>query len=615
MATKDKVIEKTPDTASKNLLTVLSEKGIETVFDRFDAQHPQCVFGIDGSCCRRCNMGPCRVSDRRKGICGADVDTVVVSNLLRWCAAGAAAHGQRGKELLGILISTAEGKTSFKIAGEKRILELAKKFKIKRKGKTLEKVAVDVANILLKDITQESGAMRSLMTFAPKDRIDTWRRLGILPTSVSSEVFEAMSRTTMGTDSDWHNLILQHLRTGIAYCWGSYFGTMFATDCLFGIPKPVKTEVGIGVLKEDHVNILVHGHLPPLAEAIIEALDREYIKKLVQDVEAEGIVVGGMCCTGLEVLERHGIPSITNMGGQELVLGTGIIDAVVVDTQCIFPSIAQIAGCFHTKIITTHKSNKIRGTLHIPFDPGQDDNIAEKILEIGIRNFPNRGEIHPQTIKATAVSGFSFEAISEIFGLDNLLDIIRSGKIKGLAAIVGCSNPKTIYDYNHVTLAKELIKNDILVLTCGCSAHALLKQGLCAPQASEMTGDSLREICQSYKIPPVLHVGACIDNARILQLFIALAKKANISLPNLPFAACAPEWSNEKSIGAGLSFLTMGISVFLGVKPPTGASQNVVKYLTNQVEEELGAKYTIELDPVQMAKLVIALIEEKRGKL
>ncbi|NJD78796.1 MAG: anaerobic carbon-monoxide dehydrogenase catalytic subunit [Candidatus Methanoperedens sp.] len=615
MPTKSEVIEKTPDTSSKNLLTVLSEKGIETVFDRFDAQQPQCTFGNDGSCCRRCNMGPCRVSDRRKGVCGADVDIVVISNLLRWCAAGAAAHGQRGKELLGILKSTAEGRTSFKIAGDGRILELAKKFRVKRKGRTLENIAVDVANILLKDLTRESGDMRSLMAFAPKERRDTWRRLGILPTSVSSEVFDALARTTVGTDSDWGNLMRQHLRTGIAYCWGSYFGTMFATDCLFGIPEPVKTEVGTGVLKEDSVNILVHGHLPPLGEAIIQAIDKEKIKRLINDVGADGIVIGGMCCTGLEVLERHGIPSITNMGGQELVLGTGMIDAVVADTQCIFPSIAQVAACFHTKIITTHDSNRIQGTLHIPFDPAHADMIAERILEIGIRNFINRGEIHPQPAKATAVSGFSPEAISRIFGFGNLLDIIRSGKIKGLAALVGCSNPKTIYDYNHVTLAKELIRNDVLVLTCGCSAHALLKQGLCTLSASGIAGEGLKEICQNYEIPPVLHAGACIDNPRILQLFCALAEKANLPLSSLPFAACAPEWSNEKSIGAGLSFLTMGIPVFLGVKPPTGASRNVVKFLTDQVEEELGARYTIEPDPLQMAKSVIGVIEEKRGKL
>ncbi|PWB49658.1 MAG: carbon-monoxide dehydrogenase catalytic subunit [Candidatus Methanoperedenaceae archaeon] len=615
MPTKNEVIEKTPDAASKNLLKVLSEKGIETVFDRFDAQQPQCTFGIDGSCCRRCNMGPCRVSDKRKGICGTDVDTVVISNLLRWCAAGAAAHGQRGIELLGILRFTAEWKTSFKISGEKRIRELAKKFRIRSRGRNLERIAIDVADVLLKDLTGGSGEMRSPMAFAPKERIDTWRRLGILPKGVSSEVFDALARTTVGTDSDWRNLMRQHLRTGIAYCFGSYFGTMFASDCLFGIPTPAKTEVGTGMLKEDIINILVHGHLPPLAEAIIEALDNEKIKRYVHNTGAKGIMVGGMCCTGLEVLERHSIPSITNMGGQELVIGTGLIDAIVVDTQCVFPSIVQIAGCFHTKIITTCESSRIQGALHIPFDPLHADTIAENILEIGIRNFQNRGEIYPQTSKATAISGFSSEAISEIFGFDNLWEMIRSGRIRGLAALVGCSNPKTIYDYNHVTLAEQLIRNDVLVLTCGCSAHALLKQGLCAQSASEIAGEGLKDICQSYKIPPVLHMGSCIDNARILQLFSALAQKANYPLPRLPFAACAPEWSNEKSIGAGLSFLTMGIPVFLGVKPPTGASLNVVKFLTNEIEEELGAKYTTHPDPALMAESVIAFMDEKRGKL
>lgn len=574
MPDKDDIIRLTPNQATKEMLERLKADGIETSFDRYLAQQPQCQFGLRGICCQRCLWGPCRVGGRKKlkGICGADMNLVVMGNLLRGLAAGCAAHGQHAREVIETAILTAEGKTKYHILGEERVWKLAGRFGLKANGKSLKKVTREVTEILLNDLARvEDVEMRTLLAFAPKERIDTWRKLNIMPRSAMFEVFEALHKTTLGGDSDWQDLARHELRTALAYCWSTLFGSSLATEILFGVPKPQLAEVNYGILKEDHVNILVHGHSPTMVEKVLEKIESPEIQGLARRHGAKGIQMAGMCCTGLELLARYGVPTVGNILGQELVVGTGAVDAIIADMQCVLPGLKDVADCFGTEIITTSSSNRIPGATHLPFDPLRGDEVALEIAKTAVNAYEHRDRtrINIPAVKSRAMAGFSLEAILDKFGgRAALLELLKSGRIRGIVTIVGCNTTKVPYESSHVSIARRLIEHDILVTTTGCCSHALLNAGLCAPEAAELASDGLREVCLEKGIPPVLPVGACVDNTRTIRLFLELAEESGLALPQLPFCFSGPEPGNEKTLGQAVTFLTLGISVHQGFPGP-----------------------------------------------
>ncbi len=574
MPDKDDIKRLTPNQATKQMLERLEADGIETSFDRYLAQQPQCPFGMRGTCCQRCLWGPCRVGGPKqlKGICGADMNLVVMGNLLRGLAAGCAAHGQHAREVIETAILTAEGKTRYRILGEASVQKLAGRFGLETGGKSIQEVTREVTGILLEDLARvENVEMKTLLAFAPKERIDTWRKLEIMPRSAMFEVFEALHKTTLGGDSDWQDLARHELRTALAYCWSTLFGSSLATEILFGVPKPQLTEVNYGILKEDHVNILVHGHSPMMVEKVLEKIESPEIQELARKQGAKGIQMAGMCCTGLELLARYGIPSAGSILGQELIVGTGAVDAVIADMQCVLPGLKQVADCFGTEIITTSSSNRIPGATHLPFDPLQGDEIALEIARIAVNAYGHRdrSRINIPAVKSRAMAGFSLEAILDKFGgRAALLELLKSGKIRGIVTIVGCNTTKVPYESSHVTIARRLIEHDILITTTGCSSYALLNAGLCAPEAAELAGDGLKEVCLEKGIPPVLAVGACVDNTRSIRLFLELAEESGLALPQLPFCFSGPEPGNEKTLGQAVTFLTLGISTHQGFPGP-----------------------------------------------
>ncbi|GAW93685.1 anaerobic carbon-monoxide dehydrogenase catalytic subunit [Calderihabitans maritimus] len=576
MPGREDVLELTPNRASKEMLEHLAEQGVETFLDRFEAQQPQCGFGLRGLCCRMCQWGPCRISEKApRGICGRDLNLVVMSNIVRALVAGLAAHGRHAHEVILTIIEAAEGRANFKLKGEQRVWELAEKFQLDTQGKDLSAVAKEVAFCLLEDLGRmTAGPMYMLEAYAPQERKQIWKRLGVLPRSASYEVMETLHMTTLGGCSDWTALAEQELRSALAYCYSTLFGSSMATEILFGIPKPKITQVNYGVLKEDHVNILVHGHSPVMVEKILEKINSPEIQELARTVGAKGIVVGGMCCTGDELLARYGIPTVTNIMGQELALGTGAVDAVVVDMQCVIPGLKIVADCFGTEVITTCNSNRIPGATHIPFDaenPANLDEDALKVARIAVESFAkrDRSKIRIPQVTTKAMAGWSYEAIKDVFGgTGEILRLLREGTIKGIVTVVGCNTPKVPYEYNHVTIVRKLIESGILVTTTGCCSHALLNAGLCAPEAAEYASSSLKELCQQLGIPPVLAVGGCVDNTRTLRLFIDLAEEAGVSLADMPFMFVGPEPGNEKTVGQGVSFLAHGVSNLVGFPAP-----------------------------------------------
>ncbi len=428
-----------------------------------------------------------------------------------------------------------------------------------------------------------------------------------------------MHRTHIGVDNDYVNLILHGLRTGLGDGWG---GSMIATelsDVLFGTPKPIWSEANMGVLEEDKVNILVHGHEPTLSEMIVAASQDPELLELAKKKGANGIRLVGTCCTGNEVLMRHGIPPAGNFLQQELLVMTGALEAVIVDVQCIMPALGPLAGCFHTKFISTSYKAKFPGAIHIEFHEEHAYETAKEIVRTAIEAFPDRvkGRVHIPKEKSKLMAGFSVEAIVSALGgtLDPLLDAIKGGAIQGIVAVVGCNNPKVQHDYGHINLVKELIKNNILVVNTGCNAIACAKAGLLLPEAAEMAGDGLKAVCKALGIPPVLHMGSCVDISRILVACAAIANALGVDISDLPVAGAAPEWMSEKAVSIGAYVVASGIYTVLGVVPPVLGSKNVVELLTAGAEGVVGGKFAVEPDPFKAAKLILDHVAAKRRAL
>lgn len=611
------------DATDQEIIAKAVEDGVYTAWDRLIDQQPQCGFGQLGVCCNRCAMGPCRIEPfgkkPDKGVCGANADLIVARNLLDDLSTGAAAHSDHGREVLEVLLETAEGKSQgYQITDEVKLKAIAKEYGIKTEKRKKEEIAKDVARILL----EEFGTLRNKIQMAeraPEKTKDAWKKLGIVPRSVDREIVESMHRIHMGVGADYVNILLHAMRTSLSDGWG---GSMMATegsDILFGTPTPLRTRANLATLKKDMVNIVLHGHNPILSEMIVKAAEDPQVKKHATEKGAKGINIVGMCCTGNELLMRHGIPIAGTFLDQELAIATGAVEVMVIDYQCIFPSIAQTAACYHTKVVSTSQKAKVPGATYMEFRPETALDTAKEIITVAIDNYPNRnpGRIRIPQKPIDLMAGFSEEAIRKALGgtYKPLIDAIVAGKIKGAVGIVGCNNPKIKQDFGHVTLAKELIKRNILVVETGCAAIACGKAGLLVPEAADLAGEGLKSICNALGIPPVLHMGSCVDCSRILMLAANIAKELGVGIGDLPIGGAAPEWYSQKAISIGTYFVSSGVYVVLGIPPKIFGSPNVINLLASQLTGLVNASFAVEPDPVKAAGLLEAEIERKRKAL
>jgi carbon-monoxide dehydrogenase catalytic subunit len=620
---KEEILNRSIDPATQAMLAVADKAQLETAWDRLEKQQPQCGFGELGVCCRHCNMGPCRIDPfgegPERGVCGATADTMVARGLLRMIAAGAAAHSDHARDVAHTLKLTAEGKGGgYEIKDEAKLKRLAKEYGIPLDGRSTNDIALDVANAALTEFGQQEGPIRFTRR-APTSRVEAWEKAGIDPRGIDREIVEIMHRTHIGVDNDYVNLILHGLRASISDGWG---GSMIATelqDVLFGTPQPVRAEANLGVLKADQVNVIVHGHEPILSEMIVAATQDPELENLAAEVGAQGINVAGLCCTGNEVMMRHGIPIAGNFLQQELAVITGAVEAMIVDVQCIFPALSDLSSCFHTRFISTSPKAKFPGATHMEFHEETAYDTAKAIVRTAVENYANRNpaKVHIPDEKTDCMVGFSVEAVLGALGgsLDPLLDAIKSGAIQGIAGVVGCNNPKVQHDYGHVNLVKELIRHNVLVVTTGCNAQACAKAGLLRPEAAELAGDGLKGVCQALGVPPVLHMGSCVDISRILVTCAAAANALGVDISDLPVAGAAPEWMSEKAVSIGAYVVASGIFTVLGTVPPVLGSANVAELLTAGAEGVVGATFAVEPDPFKAATLMLDHIAAKRAAL
>ena len=605
------------------MIDVARKEGIETVWDRLAAQQPQCGYCALGLSCRNCAMGPCRIDPfgegPQKGVCGADADVIVARNLGRTIAAGSSSHSDHGRDILEVFAAMARGETSgYQVTDEDKLRRVADELGVATEDRSTDEVAADLANVLLDDY----GSRRESLSFlhrVPEVRKAKWAELGITPRGIDRENVEMMHRTHMGVDNDYVNLLLHGLRTSLSDGWG---GSMIATelsDIMFGTPKPVMSQVNLGVLRRDQVNIAMHGHNPLLSDVIVDAAQDPGLLELAKSYGATGINVVGLCCTGNEMLMRKGVPMAGNHLMQELVLITGALEAMVVDYQCIMPSVVDVAKCYHTKVISTSDKAKFPGATHVSFDPSRGAQVAREIVRMAVEAYPDRNQerVRIPVEPVRMMGGFSVEAILGALGgtPKPLVDAIVAGTIRGAVAVVGCNNPKLPQDLAHIELTRQLIENDILVLVTGCAAVANGKAGQMLPESAALAGPGLRSVCEALGIPPVLHMGSCVDNSRVIALAAALANYLGVDIDQLPLAGAAPEWYSEKAVAIGAYVVASGITTVLGVQPPIFGSPHVVQLLADGLDGVVGAKFAVEPDPDKAALLIRRHIEAKREAL
>ncbi len=631
------------DVATQEMIKRAQDLGIDTVFDRAVTMKP-CNIGMQGTCCKICAMGPCRLplpkagiegADERKGLCGATANTIAARNFARMVAAGTAAHSDHGRSVAEVFLSVARKETEdYKIKDPLRLLAIAPHFDVattvevdgEQLDRDLDEIALEVAEKALNEWGKAEGELYYLKR-APAPLYEKWQKQGVLPRNIDREVVEIMHRTTMGVDQDYKNIVKQCTRTSLADGWG---GAMMATDLqdvLFGSPSPLQSEANLGIMKEDHVNIIIHGHEPVLSEMIVAAAQSKEMADYAKQKGAKGIQLGGICCTGNEILQRHGVPPAGTFLQQELAIITGACDAMVVDVQCVFQNLANVAKCFHTKLITTHPIAKMEqdNVIHIEFDEHHAMEDAVRIVRMAIDNLENRSaEVMIPSQKSTQIAGFGVESIEYHLGgtfrgsYFTLNDNIINGRIRGVAGVVGCNNARTQHNQEHITIIKELIKHDVLVLTTGCSAIACGMHGLLTPETAPVyCGPGLAEVCETVGIPPVLHLGSCVDNSRILLAATEVVKAGGLGkdLCDLPAAGSAPEWMSEKAIAIGHYFVSSGVYTVFGYHMPLSGAPVFKDYLYQEMEKIYGGKWDCEPDPIKHAHKMIAHIDKKRKEL
>ncbi len=623
--------EKTSDPAAQEMLIRSDELGLSTAFSRADDLVP-CNIGSAGMCCKLCGMGPCRLTkDGQTGICGATIDTIQARNLIRAIAAGSAAHSDHGRDMAFTLKAVANGEAEgYVIRDVAKLRMVASYYDIPIEKRSPQEIANDLADLYLAQFGQQKGTVVPVQR-APAKRQKIWKEQGVVPRGVDREVVEALHRTHIGDDQDPEHILQHAIRTSLSDGWG---GSMIATDIsdiLFGTPAPVLGQANLGVLKDDMVNVVVHGHEPTLSQMVVAASQDPEIIEYARKAGAKGINLSGICCTANEILMRQGIPAAGNFLHQELAILTGAVEAMVVDVQCIMQALVELANNFHTQIITTSPKVKIKGAVHIEFDEHRALTIAKEILRTAIDNYKNRGAIHIPDVREDLIPGFSHEYINYMLGgsyrasFRPLNDAIMSGRIRGVAAVVGCNNPRSKQDYLHNHVTMELLKQDVLIVETGCGAIAAAKLGLLLGEAGlNKVGPGLREVCETVGIPPVLHMGSCVDNTRILTVLTQMVEEGGLGddIDQVPAVGLAPEWMSEKALSIGTYCVASGAYVIFGGSSPVSGmpdrvadSDIVLRYISEGWEKLYGGKLEFIPDPDEMVRKTLEHIDKKRAAL
>lgn len=602
------------------------EMGLETIFDRYEKQQPQCGFGMQGVCCQLCSHGPCRITRKSPvAICGATADTIVARNLVRLATHGAAAYTHHLEEICKTLKATAAGKTPFQIGDEAKLREIAGLVGLDRDKRAAE-LATELADIILNELRKGSEEPLALLKLlAPPSRQAAWEKLGVVPGGVLSEIRDALTKSMTSIDTDPVDLLLTTVRLSIAAGYMGLVGTITLQDILLGSPQITKSEADLGVIDPSTVNIVAHGHVPLVATAVLQAIEDEGLLTLAREAGATGIKVYGSMCTGQELMQRSAgsgkgfAGQLSNWLAQEYYVATGAVDLVMMDMNCSIPALKTVADRFHTRLVSVDRILRMAGVEeHVDYDPERVAEQARELVKMAIEAYKKRGkDIHIPQYKSGVVAGFGVESILGALGgtLDPLLDAVKNGSIKGIAAVVGCTNNRNGHDTQGLTIMRELIKNDVLVIAAGCMSSAAEIEGLMLPEAAAQAGEGLQAVCQALGIPPVLNFGSCVDIGRIGVAVTVIANALGVDPSQLPVAASAPEYLEQKAVVDGVFAVAFGLLTHIGPVPPVTGSELITRILTQDVEQLTGGRVLVEEDPVKAAQAMVAHINAKRAAL
>ena len=608
----------------EEMYKVVKKSGLTNIFDRYEKQRNKCIFCLQGLSCQLCSMGPCRImKDTEYGACGIDANAMAMRNMLHRHIMGASAYTHHAIEAIKTLKAVAEGKSKiFEIRDKDKLIWLAKKLGIKTEGKDIKEIAIDVANFIWEDLHRDSQEESKLVeVFAPEKRKKIWKELGIFPGGVLHEILDSATSSMTNIDSNYISLAKKGMRLAIATCFASQLSLEIIQDILFGTPRPHEAYVDLGIVDPEYVNIAVNGHEPFVAFALLEYIKREDIQEAARKTGAKGIRIIGSIETGQELLQRVNNERFSGLVGnwifQEFLLATGAIDVFVVDMNCTLPSLKEYADKYNVKIIPVNRLVRLRGIDDgLEYKPENVEDIVKEIVNKAIENFKNRkkNSYNIPNKKKRIFAGFSIEVIESV--LDKILEHIVKGDIKGIVALVSCTTLRNgPHDYNTVTLAKELIKRNILILSMGCGNAALQVAGLTSLDAINLAGEGLKKVCNEMKIPPVLSFGTCTDTGRVAYLARIVADKLNVDIPDLPIVASAPEYMEQKATIDAIFAIAYGLTVHVSPIPPISGAKDLVKLLTEDVEKILGGRIILEDDPIKAAEKIENVINEKRRRL
>ncbi len=602
------------------------EMGVTTIFDRWEDQQPQCGFGMQGICCQLCSHGPCRITNKAdRTICGATADTVVARNLLRLTVHGAAAYSHHLEEVAKTLKATAEGKTPYKIGDKKKLRTIAEIVGLDT-DRSDNEIALDLADVILSEMRKGSDDPLALLKlFAPKSRQDRWEKLDVVPGGILSEIRDALTKSMSNIDTDPVDLLLTSVRLGIATGYMGLVATLTLEDIMLGSPKITESEADLGIIDPETVNIVAHGHVPLVATAVIESSQDPELQKLAKDAGAKGIKVYGSMCTGQELMQRKATSAkefagqLSNWLSQEYYIATGAIDLVMMDMNCSIPGLKVMADNFHTELVSVDKVVRMEGVEdRYDYEPEKIKQQAKEMIKKAIETYKKRGDkIKIPSYKKDVITGFGVESITEALGgsLDPLLEQVKNGNIRGIAAVVGCTNNRNGHDTKGLKIMKEFLKNDILVISAGCMSSAAEIEGLTSKEALSECGEGLKAVCEAVGIPPVLNFGSCLDIGRIGVIVTEIASALGVDPAELPVVASAPEYLEQKAVADGIFAVSFGLLTHLGPVPPVTGSETVTDILTRDIQEMTGGRFLVNEDPVDAVSEMIAHIENKRSAL
>ena len=574
-------------------------------------------------------MGPCRLvgkdAEDKTGICGADMATIAARHFARQVAGGVGGplrprprHGHDAASPW-----PRARRAGYVVKDEQKLMAVAGYMGIQTAGRSVDEIALEVAEKALAQFGQPFGEIVYTRRATPK-RQALWHELGLTPRAIDREVTEVMHRTHEGVDLDAENILEGALRCSLADGWGGSMLSTDISDILFGTPSPLTLR---GQPRRAQGRPGQRRRPRPRADAVGD--DRRGRARPGADRRGQGrrapqgINLAGICCTANEILMRYGIPPAGNFLHQELAVLTGAVEAMVVDVQCIMQALGPLSQRFHTKLVTTSPKAKIPGALHVEFDEHRAPETAREIVRLAIDNYPNRGPIHIPDYHEPLVAGFSHEYLNYMQGgfhrgsFRPLNDAVIAGRIRGLAGVVGCNNARVTQDVGIVELIKSFIARDVMVVVTGCAATAGAKAGYLSPEILDAAGPGLREVMEAIGIPPVLHLGSCVDNSRILTVLTQVATEGGLGedIDDLPAVGLCPEWMCEKAIAIGTYFAASGAHVIFGVGSPVRASSEVTRLMTSGWEALVGGDLEFEPDWEKMLERSLELIDAKRAAL